>query len=643
MRQNIRDVTDFGFTARVQATVLAANVYAKSEENTFGFSKSDIDGYLWTEREMMRCETFGKLYQLTAHRCRGLLHCCISDTSKQLFLHHSGFIPHLLDGLMLADTHPRHTDAAGHDTPMSIKTAVQRDFAECIQQVSLFPPGCEALKADPAVIAGLEVLVERAWSEEAKDCARGALMQLTDRMAQKHLADALSSSSSSAAAAGAGGSTVEPPHVMMSYNWAVQAIVMRIVAELQRRGYLVWVDLERMKGSVMDAMSEAVEGAEIFLFCVSELYKESANCRLEATYAQQVLHTDQMIPLMMSQGFRPKGWLGLILGSSMYYAFYPAATGTDTKFLRQIDNLTKEIGDRGKAPIASVSEGVPPTGDIGGTRAATTSSAGSSLPKLEPEPEPAAALPLLVSPQHHAAPAAATPAPTAHRSSTTRSVSGTGRFTPSVQQSPASAASVHSADHCLTALSTPSALLAPDGHHFGSSRGGGKSSSATSTLAVAPAAGSFEAVAALLEAQQDKFVELLREERAEAKAERLAIEAKMNAQMERLRRDNEQQLREKDLLVLQARLSALRVSDLLTEAELERIEDAIADDASASASASATTSAARALHSEEEVVEEEEQEEEEKGCEIQQMVRLSVQFMHSDRAFARQLRRRFIE
>ena len=39
-----------------------------------------------------------------------------------------------------------------------------------------------------------------------------------------------------------------------------------------------------MKGSVMDAMSEAIEGAEVMLYAVSELYKESANCRLEANY-----------------------------------------------------------------------------------------------------------------------------------------------------------------------------------------------------------------------------------------------------------------------------------------------------------------------------------------------------------------------
>ena len=37
----------------------------------------------------------------------------------------------------------------------------------------------------------------------------------------------------------------------------------------------------------MDAMSDAVKGAEVVLYGVSRGYKESANCRLEANYAHQ--------------------------------------------------------------------------------------------------------------------------------------------------------------------------------------------------------------------------------------------------------------------------------------------------------------------------------------------------------------------
>ena len=58
---------------------------------------------------------------------------------------------------------------------------------------------------------------------------------------------------------------------------------------------------------------EAVDNAAVMLFCVSLAYKESANCRLEASYGHQ--QEVSMIPLMMERGYRPTGWLGLLLGT----------------------------------------------------------------------------------------------------------------------------------------------------------------------------------------------------------------------------------------------------------------------------------------------------------------------------------------
>ena len=42
-----------------------------------------------------------------------------------------------------------------------------------------------------------------------------------------------------------------------------------------------------MKGSTVDAMSDAVDNAAVMLSCLSLAYKESANCRLEAQYGHQ--------------------------------------------------------------------------------------------------------------------------------------------------------------------------------------------------------------------------------------------------------------------------------------------------------------------------------------------------------------------
>lgn len=43
------------------------------------------------------------------------------------------------------------------------------------------------------------------------------------------------------------------PHIMISYNWAVQPTVKRLAGALQAAGYKVWLDIEQMKGSTMEA------------------------------------------------------------------------------------------------------------------------------------------------------------------------------------------------------------------------------------------------------------------------------------------------------------------------------------------------------------------------------------------------------
>ena len=117
--------------------------------------------------------------------------------------------------------------------------------------------------------------------------------------------------------------------------------------------------------------------------------KESANCRLEANYAHQ--QDVDMIPLLMEQGYKAKGWLGLILGTRMYYAFHEDAVATDEAFTRQIDALTREIGDRGKP-----AEGVPPASRPPApapaptpTRARARAPAATPAPAPEPAPAPA--------------------------------------------------------------------------------------------------------------------------------------------------------------------------------------------------------------------------------------------------------------
>ena len=84
-------------------------------------------------------------------------------------------------------------------------------------------------------------------------------------------------------------------HVMLSYQWDAQATIQRLNEWLIARGYATWFDLTNMKGSTMDAMSDAIEGADVMLYGVSLQYKESANVRRQAKQLSSLWHLSNMV------------------------------------------------------------------------------------------------------------------------------------------------------------------------------------------------------------------------------------------------------------------------------------------------------------------------------------------------------------
>ena len=62
------------------------------------------------------------------------------------------------------------------------------------------------------------------------------------------------------------------------------------------------------------------------LIGVSRAYKESSNCRMEAQYGMQKKR--DKIPLMLQDGYEADGWLGLMLGTSLWYALFGATLET---------------------------------------------------------------------------------------------------------------------------------------------------------------------------------------------------------------------------------------------------------------------------------------------------------------------------
>ena len=97
-----------------------------------------------------------------------------------------------------------------------------QDFAEAIAQLAMYPPGRDALLENPNVAEALQQVAVEGWTEEARLHAESALAALKPPEEHSEPVE--------------GGDK----HVMVSYQWDVQATVQRIVNELQVRGYRTW-------------------------------------------------------------------------------------------------------------------------------------------------------------------------------------------------------------------------------------------------------------------------------------------------------------------------------------------------------------------------------------------------------------------
>jgi hypothetical protein len=498
---------------------------------------------------------------------------------------------------------------------------------------------------EPSMREALQHVATEGWDDEAQRHAQAALAALSDHRQPDRDAAAAGHSPAAnvAAAAAAVAAGHVQKHVMMSYSWSSQPTVQRINEALLQRGYLTWLDVTDMTGSVVDvrlpdcltswlplplaasgclwllfththtgacsctqAMSDAVDNSAVMLSCISLSYKESANCRLEAQYGHQ--QEIPMLPLMMEENYKATGWLGLLLGTKIYFNFHPKAVETEELFVKAVDAVERDLGERGRpaagegggggggggggsgsdgtvgadgtaAAAARVLEGVPPT--------PPTALAGR-LWETEPAPAP--------SPIRAPAPA---PAPAAAAAAS---------FTPSLQ------------------LSSPGAAASSSSMAMALRSGGGEETTVSSS----------SLVELLLEQQRLMFE---REEKIEAKAE--AKQAELQLQMEQLRerltltltsspaQEAAAAISAEQITALQARLGKLHAAKLLQDEELYTLEDALADYAELAASTTFTMTI-EVAHSSDAYA---------PARKLLKLVALSERLVPDD-AFARQLARR---
>ena len=69
----------------------------------------------------------------------------------------------------------------------------------------------------------------------------------------------------------------------------------------------------------MQAMADAVENTDFVILCMSDSYKRSVYCQAEAEYAFRCKR--RLLPIIVRQGYRADGWLGLVIGSRIYVDF----------------------------------------------------------------------------------------------------------------------------------------------------------------------------------------------------------------------------------------------------------------------------------------------------------------------------------
>jgi len=126
------------------------------------------------------------------------------------------------------------------------------------------------------------------------------------------------------------------PWVMISYNWGHQHVALHLRDELKARGFKLWIDVDHTQGDVIEAMAEAVEGAVAVVSIMTSAYKQSPNCQSELKYTNKL--RKPIVPVVAEPGYRPDGWLGLILGDKLYHDFRK-----EEKWAPSIEGVVREL------------------------------------------------------------------------------------------------------------------------------------------------------------------------------------------------------------------------------------------------------------------------------------------------------------
>ena len=132
--------------------------------------------------------------------------------------------------------------------------------------------------------------------------------------------------------------SIHSSHIMFSYNHDSKDLVVQICDSLRQQGFRIWLDLDEMRGETLETMAQAIERASLVVICLTEKYKESANCQSEAQYAYRL--NKPILPLVFQSKYKPTGWLGMIVGTKFYIDFTKRNFDVNmTKLVEQVQTM----------------------------------------------------------------------------------------------------------------------------------------------------------------------------------------------------------------------------------------------------------------------------------------------------------------
>lgn len=140
-------------------------------------------------------------------------------------------------------------------------------------------------------------------------------------------------------------SSAQPHHVMISYEYEAQPLVIGIRDELHRQGFKVWMNTDGEERSLQEIMTRGVERASVVIAAVTRKYKQAPHTFAEIDYAYKLRKV--IIPVIIDVDFVPDGWLNELIQCEKTFDFSRRSmfNGSLDALLEYINEITGPQGN----------------------------------------------------------------------------------------------------------------------------------------------------------------------------------------------------------------------------------------------------------------------------------------------------------